>query len=90
MTAPEHATPACARCGGPRTELDHEGLAPGYLRCCACGEDAPATEAELAQARRADEAYLRTTNPELFAEPDVMPPARDDKTLPLFPEVTRG
>lgn len=98
MTEPWHDTPLCkcvlgdgTVCEGPRTELDHEGLPAGMLRCCACGDDAPATPDEIAQARKADAAYLREVDPEQaarrYGEPP--PPPPDDKTLPMFPVVTR-
>lgn len=77
-------------CGGPRTEMDHEGLASGFLRCCMCGYDDPATPEELAQARKADAAWDAENGGEPAEVQPAEPAPQDDKTLPLFPEVTRG
>lgn len=94
MTAPWHDTPMCKRvfddgkvCGMHRTALDCEGLAAGELRCCACGDDAPATPEELAQAHKSDAAYMREFHPEVNPEKYAAPvdPQPDDKTLPMFP-----
>jgi len=58
---PWHDTPPCPKCpeGGAVVRFYEGGMRPNHLLCAQCGHDYQGTDAEYAQATKADEAYDR-------------------------------